>query len=45
MKYKGWKGGYVAHYFGHLEEGEWVKISWLKYWWLKIRGYTVRVTK
>jgi len=42
MKYEGWKGGYVSHYFGHLEDGEWVEISWFKYWWLKINGYTVK---
>ena len=42
-KYEGWKGSYIAHYFGHLDEGEWIEISWLKYHWLKLRGYTVRI--
>jgi len=42
-KYESWKGSYVSHYFGHLEDGEWVSIGWLKYWWLKIGGYTVRI--
>lgn len=41
-KYQGWKGGYIAHYFGHLEEGEWVDISFCRYLWLKLNGYTVR---
>ena len=44
-KYQGWKGGFVAHYFGHLEEGEWVEIGYLKYLWLKFNGYTVRKVK
>jgi len=44
-KYKGWKGFFTDHYFNHLEEGEWVDISFLKYLKLKIAGYTVKKIK
>jgi len=44
-KYFGWKGSFVCHYFNHLEEGEWIEISWFKYWSLKMQGYTVKIIK
>ena len=43
MKYQAWKGSFIAAYFNNLEEGEWVDVSWFKYWYLKIRGFIVRV--
>ena len=42
MKYEAWKGSFTDHYFGHLEKGTWIKVSYLKYLVLKIKGYTVR---
>ena len=42
-KYEGWKGSFVDAYFGNLEKGEWVKISYLKYLWLKWNKYIVRI--
>jgi len=41
-KYYAWKGNFVCHYFDHLDNGEWVEISWSKYWSLKLQGYTVK---
>ena len=41
-KYEGWKGNFIDAYFNHLENGEWVEISWLKYTWLNLWGYIVR---
>jgi len=43
--YQGWKGSYVDHYFGNLDKGTWINISWLKYIFLKLGGYTVRKIK
>jgi hypothetical protein len=40
IEYEAAKGNYWQNYIG--EVGEWVKVSYLKYWWLKIRGYKVR---
>jgi hypothetical protein len=42
MRYEGWKGDKIDAYFGHLDQGEWVKISWFKYHRLKWLGYIVR---
>jgi hypothetical protein len=39
-KYEAAKGDYWQNYIG--EVGEWVEISWLKYWRLNIRGFKVR---
>jgi len=44
-RYFGWKGNFTDHYFNHLERGEWVEISWFKYWSLKNQGYTVKIIK
>jgi len=44
-KYYAWKGSFVCHYFNHLEDGEWVEISQLKYWLLKLKGYTVKTVR
>jgi len=43
MKYEAAKGNYWQNYIG--EVGEWVKVSRLKYWWLKIQGFKVRKVK
>jgi len=40
MKYEAAKGDYWQNYIG--EVGEWVEVSWFKYWWLKVRGFKVR---
>lgn len=43
MKHGGYeaaKGDYWQNYIG--EVGKWVKVSYLKYLWLKINGYKVR---
>ena len=42
-RHQGWIGSFADHYFGHLENGKWIDISPLKYRWLKMRGFTVRV--
>ena len=39
-KYEAAKGDYWQNYIGDV--GEWVKVSYLKYLWLKINGYKVR---
>lgn len=43
--YQGWKGFFTDHYFGHLEKGEWVEISYWKYFWLNLQGFEVRKIK
>jgi len=43
--YEAWKGSYVDSYFNMLENGNWVKVSWPKYIWLKLRGYRTRKRK
>lgn len=45
MRFEGWKGNFYDSYFNNLENGEWVKINLLKYIWLKLKGFRVRVVR
>lgn len=43
IKFQGWKGSFVDSYFSNLENGEWVRISLLKYITLRLKNYRVRI--
>jgi hypothetical protein len=43
IKFEGWYGTFYDSYFGDLDKGEWIKISFIKYIYLKINGYRVRI--
>lgn len=45
MRFEGWKGSFYDSYFNNLENGEWVKISFLKYIWLKLKNFRVRIVR
>ena len=44
-KYQAWRGNYIDCYFEDLHKGEWVNVSLIKYYWLKINGYLVKKIK
>ena len=41
MKYLAAKGNFWQNYIG--EVGEWVEVTKLKYHWLKLRGFKVKI--
>lgn len=43
MKYYGWKGDKIDAYYQHYHNGEWVRVSFWKYWfWLTPNRYIRR---
>ena len=44
-KYEGWIGSYVDAYFNNWEKGKWIKISYIKYLYLNMSGFKVRINK
>ncbi len=42
ITFQAWRGDFYDSYFNRLENGEWIKISFLKYLWLKIKNYRVK---
>lgn len=41
--FEGWKGTFVDAYFGDLKQGEWVKVSFLRYLLLYLFGFICRI--